>query len=117
MGDPKGMLRECKTQKQLQLLLRTPRELPGKQGAPPGAVDTDPKGLSNAATRHDATPALALPGIAPKPHEFTINLDMRNQRFLGLDVDWTDGKTLYIKSVQSGAMQDWNRVCSPEQVV
>merc|ERR1712203_995711 len=49
--------------------------------------------------------ALAIPST----QEFPVLLDMRRQSVLGLDVDWTDGKTLYIKSVQPGAVQDWNR--------
>merc|ERR1712060_69681 len=41
--------------------------------------------------------------------EFLVVLDMRAQTVLGLDVDWTDKQTLYIKSVQAGAILDWNR--------
>merc|ERR1712060_477245 len=52
--------------------------------------------------------ALAIPGSLVQGIEFPVLLDMRHQSVLGLDVDWTDGQTLYIKSVQPGAVADWN---------
>ncbi|CAE8673782.1 unnamed protein product, partial [Polarella glacialis] len=43
------------------------------------------------------------------PCDFQVAVDMSQKPVLGLDVDWSDGKTLYIKSVQPGAVNDWNR--------
>merc|ERR1719221_2066466 len=59
------------------------------------------------------------PAPAPrqvKPQEFIVVLDTRNQSLLGLDVDWTDGRTLYVNSVQPGAIQVWNQQRPAEQV-
>lgn len=57
-------------------------------------------------------------------NEFTVTVDMGQKQLLGIDVDWADGKTLYIKSVQPGAVEDWNRehsvqfaVCAGDRVV
>eukprot|EP00927_Polykrikos_kofoidii_P054184 TRINITY_DN48649_c0_g1_i1.p1 TRINITY_DN48649_c0_g1~~TRINITY_DN48649_c0_g1_i1.p1 ORF type:complete len:280 (+),score=42.53 TRINITY_DN48649_c0_g1_i1:250-1089(+) len=50
------------------------------------------------------------------PDEFTISVHLSGKDILGLDVDWGDGKTLYIKGVKSGVVKDWNRD-HPSEVV
>merc|ERR1712054_223680 len=49
--------------------------------------------------------------------EFLVSLDMRRHSVLGLDVDWTNGKLLYIKALQPGAIEEWNRVNPPDRAV
>jgi len=98
--DPKAMLNECKTHKKLQLLVRTTRDL-------------------SAASRAAALKAVALPAAdlkggrlarALRPLEFMAALDMAGQMAMGVEVDWADGRTLYVKSVQQvGAIAEWNR--------
>eukprot|EP00435_Cladocopium_sp_Y103_P004718 s2720_g1.t1 len=44
-----------------------------------------------------------------RPAEFTVDLDLTGEKGLGLEVDWADGKTLFIKSVKAeGAVPSWN---------
>mmetsp|Transcript_55581 Transcript_55581/g.157697 ORF Transcript_55581/g.157697 Transcript_55581/m.157697 type:complete len:381 (+) Transcript_55581:1-1143(+) len=40
--------------------------------------------------------------------EFTIFVNLAGGKSLGVDVDWVDGKSLFIKSVMPGALDDWN---------
>lgn len=42
------------------------------------------------------------------PNEFTAVVNLSNQTRLGVDADWADGKTLFIKAVLSGAVEEWN---------
>jgi len=49
--------------------------------------------------------------------EFTVTVDMTSNTLLGVDVDWADGKTLYIKSIQHGALEEWNRGHAPRESV
>eukprot|EP00443_Scrippsiella_acuminata_P077800 CAMPEP_0115395960 /NCGR_PEP_ID=MMETSP0271-20121206/13050_1 /TAXON_ID=71861 /ORGANISM="Scrippsiella trochoidea, Strain CCMP3099" /LENGTH=388 /DNA_ID=CAMNT_0002819677 /DNA_START=80 /DNA_END=1247 /DNA_ORIENTATION=- len=46
--------------------------------------------------------------------EFMATLDMTGQTMLGVEVDWADGRTLYVKSVHGGAVQHWNQTRPPE---
>jgi len=47
------------------------------------------------------------------PRELLVTVSLVDDKFskkrLGVDVDWADGETLYIKAVLSGAVEDWNR--------
>lgn len=93
--NPKAMLSECRTKTVLNLIIRTGSVAPAQ---PDGAVPDGPK--------------------APRPIEFSVKLDMNGKAGLGLDVDWSDGRTLYIKNVKpEGAVPDWNQGCSPKEVV
>eukprot|EP00427_Karlodinium_veneficum_P028930 CAMPEP_0169206834 /NCGR_PEP_ID=MMETSP1016-20121227/13256_1 /TAXON_ID=342587 /ORGANISM="Karlodinium micrum, Strain CCMP2283" /LENGTH=421 /DNA_ID=CAMNT_0009284061 /DNA_START=45 /DNA_END=1310 /DNA_ORIENTATION=- len=49
--------------------------------------------------------------------DFIISLDMLGKTTLGIDVDWADGRTLLVKSVQSGAISDWNFERGPEKAL
>eukprot|EP00928_Gymnodinium_smaydae_P025322 TRINITY_DN2020_c0_g1_i1.p2 TRINITY_DN2020_c0_g1~~TRINITY_DN2020_c0_g1_i1.p2 ORF type:complete len:247 (-),score=67.09 TRINITY_DN2020_c0_g1_i1:58-798(-) len=44
-----------------------------------------------------------------EPDEFIIDVTLAGKDILGLDVDWGDGKTLYIKGVKPGIVKEWNR--------
>lgn len=61
-----------------------------------------------------ARAASSQPAVVP---EFMVNLDMSQKGILGIDVDWADGKTLKIKSVQAGAVEDWNLRNTVERAV
>lgn len=39
------------------------------------------------------------------------------RRRLGLDADWSDGKSLYVKAILSGAIEDWNQMHPGEDAV
>merc|ERR1712032_1719186 len=98
------MLAECRAKSKLKIVVRT--DLPG--------IGKEPATKS----------AAARAANVPKCHEFTVLVDMTRQNMLGLDVDWSDGKTLYINSVQPGAIQDWNlihpifqQVCAGDRIV
>jgi len=118
--DPKAMLNECKTQRKLQLLIRTTRDLTSKASEkppkpPPSAPEPfpeqPPKPPSSAAAGAKAGRATRA---APRPFEFMATLDMTGQSMLGVEVDWADGRTLYVKSVHGGAVQLWNQTRPPE---
>lgn len=47
--------------------------------------------------------------------DFIATLDMTGQPTLGVEVDWADGRSLYVKSVQhGGAIPEWNRTRPPD---
>jgi len=46
--------------------------------------------------------------MAMVPTEFSINVVVTPEKRLGVDVDWADGKTMFIKAVQPGAVAEWN---------
>eukprot|EP00929_Paragymnodinium_shiwhaense_P016491 TRINITY_DN124891_c0_g1_i1.p1 TRINITY_DN124891_c0_g1~~TRINITY_DN124891_c0_g1_i1.p1 ORF type:complete len:270 (-),score=85.66 TRINITY_DN124891_c0_g1_i1:64-873(-) len=56
------------------------------------------------------TVAVAPAGV----HQFVVSLETGGQT-LGLDVDWADGKVLYVRAVQAGAIEDWNRRNASDQ--
>jgi len=102
--DPQAMLGVVKKRGKLSLLLR-------------GQVDRRLqkekerlKQLKEAATAGAAAPLAAASPGAPTAgvNEIVLSLDAVGQS-LGLDVDWADGKVLYVRGVQSGAIEDWNR--------
>ncbi|CAE7353707.1 nipblb, partial [Symbiodinium microadriaticum] len=37
----------------------------------------------------------------------TVTISGSNR--LGVDADWSDGKTLYIKAILAGAVSEWNK--------
>jgi len=52
------------------------------------------------------------------PHrDFVISLNMMNKNSLGIDVDWADGVTLLVKSVQMGPVADWNMERGPDKAL
>lgn len=54
------------------------------------------------------------------PREFLVTVSMAGpsgKKRLGVDADWADGRTLYIKSVMSGAIEDWNKEHPGDQSV
>lgn len=60
--------------------------------------------VAKAKATASGTPAVPMPAFC----EFIVSVNLAGGKLLGLDVDWADGKTLYVKSVQSGAVDDWN---------
>ena len=50
-----------------------------------------------------------------------VTVDMSFHTQLGLDVDWANGRSLYVRHLQAGAVEEWNRqpgapdVLSPEK--
>jgi len=85
--------------------------------APPGHLGAGGGGWDEAAPAPAPAPAPAAAAAAAAaaalleagPYEFTAALSLQGGRMLGVDVDWADGRTLYVKSVQPGAVADWNR--------
>jgi len=49
--------------------------------------------------------------------EFSISLDMLGRNSLGIDVDWADGRSLLVKSVQMGPVADWNMERGPDKAL
>ncbi|CAJ1359112.1 unnamed protein product [Effrenium voratum] len=42
------------------------------------------------------------------PNQWMVTVTIGSNR-LGVDADWSDGKTLYIKAILAGAVSDWNK--------
>ncbi|CAK9008003.1 unnamed protein product [Durusdinium trenchii] len=96
-GDPKAMLAVCKKDKKLSLLVRTGSSAPitsAVQTAVQTAADTGKAGTS---------------APVPKFFEFNVTVDMSFHTRLGLDVDWANSKSLYVRHLQAGAVEEWNR--------
>lgn len=47
--------------------------------------------------------------MATKPGQWMVTVTISGSNRLGVDADWSDGKTLYIKAILAGAVHDWNR--------
>lgn len=119
-GDPKAMLAECRGSKRLKLLVWAHCERPGELPAPrlsPKRSQSTKRKLADAEAKLEESLAKAQRRYALDPTEHLVTLDMRRSPILGLDVDWQNGKTLYIKSVHPGAMEEWNRLQPPERTV
>merc|ERR1712151_707086 len=52
-----------------------------------------------------------------QPEEFVITVTLVGTAILGLDVDWADGRTLFIKDIRPGVVKEWNREHRPEEAV
>ncbi|CAE7692805.1 nipblb [Symbiodinium pilosum] len=106
-GDPKAMLAVCKKEKQLSLLIRT--------GA--GDTSTAAKKVASSITSAVQHSLAALPSSddggkskqSPKFFDFNVTVDMAFHSQLGLDVDTASGKSLYVRHLQAGAIEEWNR--------
>jgi len=46
---------------------------------------------------------------ATKPGQWMVTVSISGSNRLGVDADWSDGKTLYIKAILAGAVSDWNK--------
>ena len=46
---------------------------------------------------------------ATKPGQWMVTVSVSGSNHLGVDADWSDGKTLYIKAIWAGAVSDWNK--------
>eukprot|EP00931_Biecheleriopsis_adriatica_P019735 TRINITY_DN13374_c0_g2_i1.p1 TRINITY_DN13374_c0_g2~~TRINITY_DN13374_c0_g2_i1.p1 ORF type:complete len:1073 (+),score=270.19 TRINITY_DN13374_c0_g2_i1:86-3304(+) len=46
---------------------------------------------------------------SPAKNQWMVTVTIGGNTRLGVDADWSDGKTLYIKAVLPGAVQDWNK--------
>lgn len=124
-GDPKAMLVECRTKSRLNLVVwahnvrsaehehhrrpsfgrtkafRESRVERKSRETDPGQTDSNAKSLRARSSRED----------------LFVSLDMKDFNVLGLDVLWADGKTLYIKSIVSGAVEDWNQTQKSDKIV
>lgn len=83
-----------------------------------------PSRLVPASVMQMMAPRVARPKVeAAKPepvdvaNEFSVNVSLTASKLLGIDVDWADGKTLYIKSIQPGAIDEWNWNNAPTHAV
>eukprot|EP00435_Cladocopium_sp_Y103_P027712 s3001_g6.t2 len=47
--------------------------------------------------------------MATKPGQWMVTVSISGSNRLGVDADWSDGKTLYIKAILAGAVHDWNK--------
>jgi len=118
-GDPKAMLNLIRTSKKLKLLIwahcQRSTEAPSKSVK----IATARRGLADAETQLQESLARVQQkrrGV-PQAMEFLVSLDMRHHPVLGLDVDWTNSKLLYIKALQPGAIEEWNRLNPPDRAV
>ncbi|CAE7233683.1 Dnajb8 [Symbiodinium natans] len=46
---------------------------------------------------------------ATKSNQWMVTVTISGNNRLGVDADWSDGKTLYIKAILAGAVSDWNK--------
>jgi len=91
--DPKAMLGECRNRGKLNLLIRGQYDRSQLKVKAKGSAPLD------------------------SGDESLVSIDTQGQP-LGLDIDWADGKSLYIKGVNSpGAIESWNKSQSAEQAV
>merc|ERR1712046_40946 len=51
----------------------------------------------------------AFAGWELEADEFIVEVMLEGKSILGLDVDWKDGKTLYVKGIKPGVVQQWNK--------
>merc|ERR1712232_113505 len=105
--DPDAMLGQCRNRGKLKLLVRGQVDRASfrkKQelAAAKGFRDA-PKPLADA---KENKPSDAKDGGSPD--EPVVGIETAG-RSLGLDVDWCDGKSLYIRAIQAGAIHDWNQ--------
>lgn len=118
-GDPKAMLNECRNSKKLKMVVWAHCVRSSGRVPPPKAVAPDHRKLADA----EAQLQESLARVHQKQRsvaelsEFLVSIDMRRHTVLGLDVDWTSGKLLYIKALQPGAIEEWNRVNPPDRAV
>eukprot|EP00930_Biecheleria_cincta_P037969 TRINITY_DN26096_c0_g1_i1.p1 TRINITY_DN26096_c0_g1~~TRINITY_DN26096_c0_g1_i1.p1 ORF type:complete len:1079 (-),score=234.02 TRINITY_DN26096_c0_g1_i1:144-3380(-) len=47
--------------------------------------------------------------MATPPKQWMVTVTLTDKMRLGVDADWSDGKTLYIKNVLAGAVEHWNK--------
>lgn len=126
-GDPKAMLNECRTTKKLKMLIwahcarsSVPAiEPPPLKRSAKAAAGFDSRKLADAEAQLQESLARVHQkrNVAAELSEFLVSLDMRRHTVLGLDVDWTNGKLLYIKALQPGAIEEWNRANPPDRGV
>lgn len=133
-GDPKAMLNECRTSKKLKMLIwahcarssipaiekeaRSSESAQQKRSAK-AAAGFDSRKLADAEAQLQESLARVQQkrNVAAELNEHLVSLDMRRHTVLGLDVDWTNGKLLYIKALQPGAIEEWNRANPPDRAV
>lgn len=118
-GDPKAMLNECRNSKKLKMVVWAHCVRSSGRVPPPKAVAPDHRRLADA----EAQLQESLARVQQKQRsvaelsEFLVSIDMRRHTVLGLDVDWTSGKLLYIKALLPGAIEEWNRANPPDRAV
>lgn len=107
--DPDAMLGQCRNRGKLKLLIRgqenrTTLRKKAELAAKEAELAKASLGGKREAPKAEET-SLALPEIGPEETLVTIET---NGVALGLDVDWCDGKSLYIRAILTGAISAWN---------
>ncbi|CAE7177018.1 nipblb [Symbiodinium necroappetens] len=103
-GDPKAMLAVCKKEKQLSLLVRT-----GSNDAVKKVASSIASAVQNSLAALPSSEDGGKPKQSPKFFDFNVTVDMAFHSQLGLDVDCASGKSLYVRHLQAGAVEEWNR--------
>jgi len=103
-GDPKAMLAVCKKEKQLSLLVRT-----GSNNAVKKVASSIASAVQNSLAALPSSEDGGKPKQSPKFFDFNVTVDMAFHSQLGLDVDCASGKSLYVRHLQAGAVEEWNR--------
>lgn len=87
------------------------------KGLPSRSVPASVLGMMapRVAQKKKPAPEAAVAEGAVTMREFTVSLDMSTGKVLGVDADWSDGKTGYVKSVFPGVVNDWNKQCTDKQ--
>lgn len=115
-GEPKVMLAECRGKTKLELRVMRGTEATAKRAVAEGIAGKDKDTAAGAPVAPVAEPAPR--NLHPaKLHHFVVVLDMTRFGNLGLDVDWSDGRTLFVKDVLPGAIDEWNKAHVASQVV
>lgn len=118
-GDPKVMLNECRTSKKLKLLVWAHCVRSTESQPSPQKRAFDPRKLADAEAQLQESLAKVQQrrmGL-PEQTQILVTVDMRRHTILGLDVDWSNSKLLYIKGLQPGAVEEWNRANPPDRTV
>jgi len=121
-GDPKVMLTECRNKKKLKLLVwahcvRPAESSPACSSNKARDRRNVQQKLAEAEAQLEESRAKVFKKSSSNTTDFVVSLDMRRHTLLGLDVDWTNGRTLFIKSIHPGAIEEWNRLCHPSMAV
>ncbi|CAE7941703.1 nipblb [Symbiodinium sp. KB8] len=129
----KAMLAVCKKEKQLSLLVRTgsndaaqllkaisletccflhssPRtSLVESESAVKKVASSIASAVQNSLAALPSSEDGGKPKQSPKFFDFNVTVDMAFHSQLGLDVDCASGKSLYVRHLQAGAVEEWNR--------
>lgn len=80
------------------------------------AKDATKKATTTKTVQIKADVKAAFAGWELEVDEFIVEVMLAGTDILGLDVDWKDGKTLYVKGIKTGVVQQWNKERPTEAV-